>query len=141
MTEISFEIAEENPDRRKYGYQTLEKKLQTHSEHVEKRLSRFFFKALLAFALIGITSAGSLLGFGIVLDQSANTSAEIQNQRFDNIYQNCIQQNTRHDRAITRANMILPKQAQKVVSLLVDELQPYVADCKGFAATRVKGTK
>lgn len=101
---------------------------------LEIRLHRFFFRALIAFAVIGMTSAGSLLGFNFVLH-------EIQRQRQETIEQNCIQQNIRHDNAILRAKEVLPKQAQGTVIILVNELQPYVMDCKSFSVRRVRGDK
>lgn len=127
------------PDRRKHGYRELEKKLNDHTTEIEHRLERFFIKALAAFAVLGITSAGSLLGFGIVLQEQKKVDARIQEQRFDAFKLNCEQQNTRHDRAIIRAENLLPPPGRRTVVLLVNELQPYTKSCVDYAKARVKG--
>lgn len=127
------------PDRRKHGYAELEKRLEDHAISIEKRLARLIAKALLGFAVIGITSAGALLGFGVVLKEQNRTSSEIQTQRYEASFQTCLAQNERHDAAIKKAKVILPKQAQQTVILLVNELQPFVEDCDKQARTRVKG--
>lgn len=114
--------------------EVIGKKLEKNTEYVEKRLGRFFFKALIAFAIIGMSSAGSLFGFTVVLK-------EIQTQRYDTIVMNCEQQNDRHDKTIARAKELLPERVQEAVILIVNELQPYVEDCEAFARKRVKGPR
>lgn len=129
------------PYRRKNGYKELEQKLEEHATYLEDRLRRFFTKALYAFAVLGVTSAGALLGFGVVLDQQGDVSNDIQIQRYEAIYENCIQQNQRHDNAVAKAEGILPKESREVVILLVNELQPYVEDCEKQARSRVQGNR
>jgi cell division protein FtsX len=137
------------PDRRKHGYKELEEKLDAHIAAIEKklddhikanadRLRRFFAKALAAFAVLGITSALGLLGFGVVLKNEGRTTDEIQQQRFQVVLDNCVSQNARHDRTIVRAKS-LSGQQQRVIGLLVDELQPFVKDCEKQARDRVQG--
>lgn len=109
------------------------------SEQEQKRLYRVFAKGILALVIFGLTNAGALLGFGVVLREQAKTSEKIQSQRYDNIYENCEEQNYRHDKAITKAKTILPVRAQSVVILIVDELQPFVQDCSLLAKSRVTG--
>lgn len=67
-----------------------EKALTEHAERLEDRLSRFFSKALVAFAVIGMISAISIFGFGVVL-------REFQNQRKAFVRITCEDQNERHD--------------------------------------------
>jgi hypothetical protein len=106
---------------------------------VAKRLRGFFAKALLAFAVLGLTSALSLFGFGITLSEQHENARLIQHQRYEAIFENCVDQNERHDRAIAKAELLLPERAQPTVTLIVDELLPYVDDCVTFARKRVKG--
>lgn len=106
-----------------------------------KRLRGFFIKALFAFAVLGMTSAGALLGFGIVLNKQRETSRIIQKQRYNSIYENCIQQNYRHSNTVKKAKRILPVDSQKAVILLVNELQPYVDNCVMQAKNRVQGKR
>lgn len=98
------------PERRK-EYTGLEERLDTHAEVLEKRLSRFIIKALLAFAAIGLLTAVALFGFGLVLDKQSSTAdrltavveanrqtaIEIQNQRKDSIRSACELTNKRHN--------------------------------------------
>lgn len=122
------------PDRRRHGYKELEEKLEEHAHEMEDRLRKFFTKALIAFAIVGVTSAGSLLGFGILLKV-------IQNQRYDASYQNCRQQNIRHDEAVAEARKVFPKRTQKGVVDVLDKLQPYIDDCAKQAKSRVRGDR
>lgn len=110
-----------------------------HYDAVEVRLARFVNKSLIAFAVIGVTCAISILGFGFVLKQQHDTSNDIQRQRFEALVYACNQQNDRHDRTIEKANKLLPAQGRLLVILLVNELQPYVPDCVAMAKTKVKG--
>lgn len=61
------------PDRRQHTYEELANRLDEHTLAVETRVSRFFAKALAIFAIIGITSAVALLGFGLTLHQFKET--------------------------------------------------------------------
>jgi hypothetical protein len=84
----------ELPDRRKNTYADLEKRVDEHAEHVEDRLRSFFLKALIAMAVIGVTSAIGLFGFAYVLGQVKDT-------RKDFVRQNCTAQNKRHTDTVT----------------------------------------
>lgn len=125
-------------ERRK-GYKELGEELEAHADRIEARLHRFFFRCLAAFAVLGLTSAISLLGFGVVLKQQARNSRDIQQQRYDTLMTNCLEQNRRHDRAQARAEEVLPLESQENVALLIAELQPHVGNCKDYADNRVKG--
>lgn len=77
------------PDRRQHTYAELKKRLDEHIEVIEVRLHRFFKKALFIFAVIGITSAISIFGFGITLSQ-------IKDTRRDFVRDTCLAQNHRN---------------------------------------------
>lgn len=144
MTKELKEYANELPERRK-GYQELaeemKEELQAHADRSERRLHSFFAKSLIVFAILGITSAGSLLGFGIVLGKQKQVTREIQQERYNTLLSNCEAQNDRHDRAILRAESILSKEGQKSVRLLVDELQPMIDNCEVYSEARTRGGK
>lgn len=129
------------PYRRKNGFKELEEMIENHMDAVTTRLRGFFSKALFGFAVLGLTSAFALFGFGLTLSQQGETSDKIQQQRYDTVYDNCRDQNRRHNRAIAKARKILPSEAQQTVKILVDELQPYNDNCGKLAASRVKGTE
>ena len=124
------------PDRRKHGYRELEEKLEAHVEElreehqkairqIEARFAKRYRGMLIAFSIIGLTSALALAGFGILLDRQgeqqdqlkiqqtqlasvveANTqlALDIQQQRKDSIRATCQAQNDRHD--ATTASLI-----------------------------------
>lgn len=106
MEKVMTEEAEEAPDRRKHGYKDLEDKLDNHAARLDKRLETFIRQALIAFAIIGITSVGSLVGFGILLSKQGQTASEIQAQRRESIFRSCYEQNLRHDNTITQLQII-----------------------------------
>lgn len=83
------------PDRRQHTYEELAKKLDEHTAAVEKRLHRFFAKALAIFAIIGVSSAVALFGFSIVL-------SEVKETRKEFVRSTCEAQNKRHDRTIAK---------------------------------------
>lgn len=83
------------PDRRQHTYEELAKKLDEHTTAVEKRLHRFFAKALAIFAIIGISSAVALFGFSIVL-------SEVKETRREFVRATCEAQNKRHDKTIAK---------------------------------------
>lgn len=105
---------------------------------LESRLGWFISRALLAFALCGLTSAFSLLGFGLVLQNQTQFSEKIQTERFSTLLDECIRHNIQHDLTLVEARVVLPAQMQPTVVLLVDGLQPYVDNCEEYAANRVK---
>lgn len=107
---------------------------------LENRFRRFFTKALIAFAVVGISSAFAIGGFGFVLKRQARDAREIQLQRYQSLVVNCEAQNARNMGTIAKAKSLKPA-TQKTVMLLVDELQPFVKDCDAFAGRRVKGER
>jgi hypothetical protein len=78
------------PDRRKHGYVELEEKLDTHAHRLEARFERWLKLGLIAFTIMAMTSVVSLVGFGIILKQQHNE-----------IIERCVNQNHRHDNAIS----------------------------------------
>jgi len=111
------------------------------TEHLERRLRSFFAKCLFVISVMGIISAGSILGFGIVLKAQSKTSRTIQQQRYDYIYTACVDQNARHEATIDRAQEALPLESRQTATLLVDQLQPFTKDCAATARKRVKGDR
>lgn len=109
---------------------------------LEKQLQKFFRKALIAFAIIGMTCFISLLGFGLVL-------REIQQERFES----CTNQVLRHD-AATKALIAGSDQDQAnaadeaarkeirrrrdVTLALIDAISPR-QNCKKTVPTGLKG--
>lgn len=101
------------PERRKHGYEELEKKLDEHAARLDSRLESFIRHALIAFAFIGLTSVGSLVGFGIVLSKQGQTAKDIQAQRRDAIFRACYEQNLRHDNTITQLKAVTAEAAKQ----------------------------
>jgi hypothetical protein len=108
----------DGPERRE-GYAELAQRLDEHANHISERFSRWFRLGLIAFAIIGVTSAIALVGFGYAL-------REIQMQRREI----CESQNRRHDNTINRLNNTdrFSPEGRKVTTALVDALVP-VQDC------------
>lgn len=140
---MSEDPEESLQDRRKNEYADLKRSIDTRADENDKRLSGFIRKTLVAFAILGIASTVSLIGFSIVL-------GKIQQERYDNVYQSCIQQNEQHDKTLKKTDALLSpkhsKPGQEIqlaktkifVRLVVDELRPKVDDCKAYTKTRVK---
>lgn len=80
-------------DRREHAHVSLEQRFNEHSDAVERRLSKFFSKSLFIFAVIGVTSATALFGFGVTLSQLKDTRKAF-------VRDSCRAQNKRHDLAI-----------------------------------------
>jgi preprotein translocase subunit SecF len=100
-------LGRELPDRRKHGYAELETKLNAHVESSRSQLHRFFNWGIAILAVVGLTTAASIFGFGIVLNQQgqqnnkiAEAQAQIQQQREDSIRSSCEDQNARHDNTV-----------------------------------------
>lgn len=106
----------ELPDRRKNTYRELEKRVDRHLDAMEVRLHRFFMKALAIFAVIGMTSAIALFGFGINLRQ-------IKETRKDFVYDSCTAQNKRHDNTVNQFYMVAAdyKKKHPKEAALIDE--------------------
>lgn len=164
------------PDRRQHTYDELAKRLDEHIEkhekaleeqakehdkaikqyaqHSEDRLSRFFSKALIAFAVIGLISAGSLFGFGVVLQNQSEASDDIQTQREESIRTACEDTNKRHDdtsaqlvmladadeaKRKTEAGKAEVRRRRDVTLALIDAISPH-QDCDKLVAESVKDT-
>lgn len=74
------------PTERRKGFKELAENIDTHAEALDRRLETFIKKATLGFAIVGVSSAVGLAGFGVVLHefQQDNTN-------------DCLKQNARHD--------------------------------------------
>lgn len=101
------------PDRRRHGYKDLEEKLDQHAKRLDERLELFIRRALIAFALIGFTSVGSLVGFGVLLSRQGQTATEIQAQRRESIFRSCYEQNVRHDNTVLQFRRVADEAAKK----------------------------
>ncbi len=139
------------PDRRKHGYKELEEQLASDVEEMRDTQRRFFIGGIIVLAIIGLTTALSIFGFGILLkeqgdqqDQIEKQAENIQEQRKESIGNACKDQNYRHDATSaalsTAADEDIAKaktQAQKkeiarrrdVTLGLIDALTP-VQDCE-----------
>lgn len=78
------------PDRRKNTYEALEQRLDEHIDQIGRRFERWFRRGLIAYAIIAMTSAVALAGFGYSLAHEKSKNLQL-----------CENQNTRHDNAIT----------------------------------------
>lgn len=127
-------------DRRKHGYEELEKHVEEFEARLLKRVSGFFVKMLIAVALIGLTSTSALLGFGVLIRKESQNTTTIQQQRYDSLIESCNSQNRRHDRAIARAkiNLTTPVGTRNAIAL-IEQLAPFEKDCPAYARSRVKG--
>jgi hypothetical protein len=122
MTEESYPPNRRKlPDRRKDEYEELNKKIDERFDALTERVARFISKALMGFALIGVTSALGLLGFGFVLKREGENTDEIQKQRRESILTACRDQNIRHDNTVIQFRKIAvtaaaanPKQAKQI---------------------------
>lgn len=153
MTKELKKYAEHLPERREKGEwydklaEELSEELNAHADRIEGRLHKFFAKSLIVFAVLGFVSAGSLLGFGVVLKNQNATTSAIQDQRYNAFLENCLDQNVRHDnviKAIDDAIKSVPasKQDPKGTLLfkkILEAAVPYTSDCRKFAKERVKG--
>lgn len=104
---------EPQPDRRRHGYKELEEKLDQHAETIEQRLERFIRGALLGFAIIGLCSAGALIGFGFLLREIGDQADAIQEQRREAILRSCTDQNARHDNSVKAFNKVAREAIKK----------------------------
>jgi predicted negative regulator of RcsB-dependent stress response len=128
------------PDRRKHGYRELETKLDHHYEELELRLKRFFSKCLIAFAIMGISTAVSLFGFGLVLKQHQDLTKQIQEQRRNSVFEACRSQNQRHDDTVAKLKALpdFNPSAQAATISLIDSLAPK-QNCQQLAQAVVEG--
>lgn len=153
MTKELKEFAEHLPERREKGewYDKLAEELSTelsaHADRIEGRLHKFFAKSLIVFAVLGLVSAGSLLGFGVVLKQQKDTTTIIQEQRYGSLLESCLDQNVRHDnviKSIDDAIKTVPKSKQdpkgnNLFKKILEAAVPYTSDCRVYARERVRG--
>lgn len=84
-------------DRRKNGYEEVERKLEDHAALIEARFRRWFIVGLIAFAVIGLSSFVALIGYGLVLRSQADFTRDIQQQRREATFETCQDQNDKND--------------------------------------------
>lgn len=134
----------------------LEERLHEFFDLVQARLRRFFAKCLMIFAVLGISCAAGLLGFGIVLSKQGNITdsvaaqnAAIQAQRYDTALSSCNETNARNiavnqeiDKAIAQLppDQRVPAEKQsKPFRLIISASVPLTLDCYAYAEARVQG--
>lgn len=141
--------------------------LNAHIEANDALLRKFFIGALIAFSIISLATAASLIGFGIVLHKQQKTAnqlavlvrqnkdfgLDIQKQRRDSIIESCEVQNDRHNDSIAalkegsdidqqnapnEAARVEIRRRRDVTIALLDALAP-VEDCRAKAKEAVQG--
>lgn len=147
MTETREERFTREPMERRNGEERRE--LTPHQEYLEQRLRSFFAKCLAIFAVLGVTNAVALLGFGIVLGKESDLTRRIQQQRYDSLLLSCGETNQRYqdvNNRIDDAIAKLPPKGQRAAQakarpfrLIISAAVPYNHDCSNYAASRVKG--
>lgn len=125
--------------------------LEYHATQITNRFTRFYKKALIAFAILGVTNTVALVGFGIVLDNQSDLSADIQQQRFDTLVQFCQDTNQRNAAVNKEINDAVLQQSdaeQKANAegtaafrLIINASVPYTENCTEEASNLVKGTQ
>jgi hypothetical protein len=153
LTKELKEFAEGLPEERRKNpdwYEALKKELDEHADRIEARLRRFYIRALIGFAVLGIACAVGLLGFSLVLQSYHRIGQEIQGQRFNALLQTCLDTNQRNNNVLTRiddaVNQVPPgprhdravKSAQPF-KLIITAAVPFTRDCHAYARSRVKG--
>lgn len=152
MTEKLKNWASGDPERRKQGWhdEVLDE-LNRHADRIETRLRRFFARALIAFAVIGFSSALALAGYGYLLRQQHKTTNQIQAQRRESIMRACTEQNVRHNATLKVIDQLLddaakknPKQKKVLAEartqnmLLINALTP-LQNCKKLVKASLNG--
>lgn len=152
MTKELKEFAGGLPERRKNPdwYEELKTELDSHADRIEARLRRFYIRALIGFAVLGIACALGLLGFSAVLKNYHTVAQQIQNQRFNALLQNCLDTNERNNQVLSRideaVNQIPPGarhdravKSSQPFKLIITAAVPFTKDCHAYARNRVKG--
>lgn len=134
------------PDRRKEDYAQLNARIDERFDKLTERLARFITRALIAFAIIGLSSAIALFGFGLVLSQ-------IKETRRDFVFDTCTSQNKSNDETVKafneeakRIKKLYPAQAAQIDQSvksnrrLIDTLAPK-QDCKKLSDVAVGDAK
>lgn len=127
------------PERRREPRRERDKEY----ENAEDRFGRFFAKALGSFAIIGVTTALALTGFGLVI-------REIQHQRYVSLLISCRETNERNKNVNARIHEAVsdvpigPKrvkatEAAKPFRLIITAAVPFTKDCTAYAKSRVGG--
>jgi len=150
------------PDRRRHGYKELEERLDAHAAEIAHRFKKRYRGMLIAFSIIGLSSAVALVGFGIVLEQQGNQqdrieqlaeenqtlALDIQSQRAKSVRLACEDQNDRNTQTSdaliaaaeedaaqreTEAEKAEVRRRRDVTLALINALQP-VKDCQEVVA-------
>jgi hypothetical protein len=144
-------------ERRKNPDAHVDEKIDEEMEAVKHDLRRFFNWGIAILAIVGLTTAASIFGFGILLteqgkqnDKIASQQLQIQNQRRDAIRNTCEDQNTRHDNTVAKFEAAAqeetknhPEQAAQIQESIQANLQIIDAlvpkqDCEALINQSVK---
>lgn len=124
--------------------ETLKKEMQKGFDQLTARLSGFIKKALIGFAILGISCAVALGGFTMVL-------RAYQNQRYNVFVTNCEDSNDRNKKLLDRDNQRIWKlpiaQQKKALKQsepyreIINTAFPYRKNCASYARARLKGER
>lgn len=93
--------------RRQDDFEHLDEKIDDRFGVLTDRLAHFIKRAIVGFAIIGLTSALALAGYGYLLREQHKTTNEIQQQRKETILRSCTEQNGRHNATIKVLDKVL----------------------------------
>lgn len=138
------------PDRRAEDTAAL-KQLDEGFGSMRAQLAQFIRKSLMAFAVLGLSCAIALLGFGMVLRKQNDITNRIQEQRYSVLVQSCKETNDRNkdvnskiDAAVAQIPDVPPgnrakaKKSAKPFRLIISAAVPVHKDCKAYAKQRLR---
>jgi len=140
-------------DRRRNGYEEVERKLDEHAEEIRMLFRKWFIIGLIAFSIIAVSSGVALIGYGLVLRSQADFTRDIQEQRREATLDACQETNERNEatkKALevgsTEDQRNAPDDAARqeirrrvaVTIALIDALVPH-KDCQKLVTERVQG--
>lgn len=164
---MSDELDQDPSERRAVPYEHIDRKIDEDLDAIRKQIHRFFLWGLVIVAIVGISTAVSIFGFGIVLKKQGEQNdrieqqnaeiqkqnAAIQQQREDFVRQSCIDQNARHDNTVKSFQAAANKDVanakklglnpdevrrrEAVTTKIVDLLQPH-QDCETLVRKAVQ---
>lgn len=120
-------------------------------DELKGHIRKAIIGGMVAISIVALTSAAALVGYGILLTKQGNITTEIQQQRFDSVYNTCLDQNHRHDKVVKRiddavaavppppAKQKEAKESAKPFKLILEAAVPYTDDCYAYAKKRVEG--
>ena len=158
LTQARFTREAMGPEQHEQRMGDDRRELSPHQEYLEQRLRGFFAKCLAIFVVLGMTNAVALLGFGIVLGKQSDLTRQIQHQtrqiqrqRYDSFFQNCVETDDRNanvNKQIDAAIAKLPPRGHaraaekaKPFRLILNAAVPLRSNCSKYAEDRVRGER